>query len=197
MSVKHGKMAQEANHMDAAQIRTIAENSKPDTERKVRGGKNLQNRHEDTAEEGMNRAFLTHAMQLAVMPKVDTNDPEQVQQRCMEYFTTCAEADMRPNLAGLALALRISRTTMLDWCTGVKAKNPQVVEVLSIARDIISANMEDFMVNSKINPIAGIFIMRNNHGYTNEDTVQVKPNDALGEAQSPEQIREKYGDLSE
>ena len=39
-------------------------------------------------------------------------------------------------------------------------------DTIKRARDLINAQMEDFMQNGKINPVAGIFLMKNNMNYT-------------------------------
>ena len=48
------------------------------------------------------------------------------------------------------------------------------------------------MQNGKINPVAGIFLMKNNMNYTDQQEVILKPDSPLGEASSAEDLRKKY-----
>lgn len=48
------------------------------------------------------------------------------------------------------------------------------------------------MQNGKINPVAGIFLMKNNMNYTDQQEVVLKPESPLGEAASAEDLRKKY-----
>jgi hypothetical protein len=54
--------------------------------------------------------------------------------------------------------------------------------------------MEDFMQNGKINPVSGIFLMKNNMGYTDQQEVVLTPNNPLGEKTSERQLRDKYNE---
>ena len=40
----------------------------------------------------------------------------------------------------------------------------------------LTAQMEDYMQNGKINPVSGIFLMKNNMGYQDKQEVVVTPN---------------------
>ena len=48
------------------------------------------------------------------------------------------------------------------------------------------------MQNGKINPVAGIFLMKNNMNYTDQQEVVLKPDNPLGERADPEKLRQKY-----
>ena len=42
--------------------------------------------------------------------------------------------------------------------------------------EALTAQMEDYMQNGKINPVSGIFLMKNNMGYQDKQEVVVTPN---------------------
>ena len=48
------------------------------------------------------------------------------------------------------------------------------------------------MQNGKINPVAGIFLMKNNMGYQDKQEVVVTPNQQLGEQIPVEKLEQKY-----
>lgn len=52
--------------------------------------------------------------------------------------------------------------------------------------------MENYMQNGKINPVAGIFLMKNNMGYQDKQEVVVTPNQQLGEQIPAEALEKKY-----
>ena len=114
--------------------------------------------------------FLMFSLALARLPKIDPRDPVAVENRTMDYFQLCAEQNMKPSVPGLALALGVTRSTVRSWLEGLGAgKSAGVKDAVQTAFTILTAQMEQYMLEGGINPIAGIFIMRNNFGYANED----------------------------
>ena len=59
---------------------------------------------------------------------------------------------------------------------------------------LLDAQMTDYMQNGKINPVSGIFLMKNNFGYADKQEVVVTPNNPLGDGQDEKQLEEKYQD---
>ena len=55
-------------------------------------------------EPGDNRKYLEHSLKMWDWPSVDMKEPEQVKERIGMYFKLCADDDMKPSVAGLALA---------------------------------------------------------------------------------------------
>lgn len=119
---------------------------------------------------GENTRFLSHDLKLMRLPAIDVNDPAQVQQRIEEYFSICAEDDIKPSVASFALSLGIGRTTLFAWLNGKLGtiKNPESMNTLKRAYDSINSYYEHMMNNGKINPVAGIFLMKNNLGYKDQ-----------------------------
>ncbi len=50
------------------------------------------------------------------------------------------------------------------------------------------------MQNGKINPVSGIFLMKNNFGYADKSEVVLTPNNPLGESRSQAELEQKYLD---
>ena len=57
---------------------------------------------------------------------------------------------------------------------------------------ILNLQMENYMQNGKINPVAGIFLMKNNMDYQDKSEVVLTPNTQLGDQMTPEQLQQKY-----
>ena len=129
-----------------------------------------------TVYQGDNAQIMAHNLQLYALPKIDTNDPDAVNRRTNLYFKKCAENDMKPSVAGYALALKVNRSTLYRWVAGIDHKNPKVVEILTDAYVLLNAQMEDYMLTNKVNAVAGIFLMKNNMGYRDQTEYVVQNN---------------------
>jgi len=142
------------------------------------------------------KKILVH-VQLGAMPKVDMTDEKQVAQRTAEYFEICCKYSINPTIAGYSLALGISRIETYRVQAGQRVKNREVTEIVQRAYSTISAYAEEEMMDGKINPVAGIFLMRNNMGYTNNDNPVVTNDDPLGEIRTADSIMSKYKDIED
>ena len=73
-------------------------------------------------EPGDNRKYLEHSMVMLDWPDVNVREPEQVKERMGMYFALCAQDDMKPSVAGMALAFGVDRKTIWAWANGVDSK---------------------------------------------------------------------------
>lgn len=144
---------------------------------------------------GDNAELLNFNMVLAQLPAVDLNSREQVAERTSYYFAYCAQMGNRPNLAGYGLALGLSRQDVRQIVHGQMKVPAETQSIILAANAIIDSTLEDLMMSGGINPVAGIFLMRNNHDYTNEETAVVDKTDPLGEVRDTETIKNKYKDI--
>ena len=145
-------------------------------------------------EPGDNRKYILHSLRLADLPKVNLTSVEEVTQRIKVYFTICAEDDMKPSVAGLALAMDIDRRYLWEIREGKKGKTPEVADTLKKAMKILDLQMVDYMQNGKINPVSGIFLMKNNFGYADKQEVILTPNSPLGDTKDQKELEERYLD---
>ena len=146
-------------------------------------------------EPGENTKYLSHSLAMMDWKKPDMKSVEAVQERIRDYFQLCADNDMKPSFAGMALAFGVDRTTMWKWCSGagdIKPLPPEIRNALKKGQQILNAQMEDYMQNGKINPVSGIFLMKNNMGYTDQQEVVLRPDSPLGEKADPEALKRKY-----
>ena len=123
-------------------------------------------------EPGENTKYLLHDMKLSDLPDININDDQAVSIRIKEYFAICAADDVKPSVASLALSFGISRFTLFDYVSGRNKTITNNRSILAIkkAYENINSYYEHMMNNGKINPVAGIFLMKNNYGY--QDTTQ-------------------------
>lgn len=125
--------------------------------------------------EGDNSRYLAHALEIYKLPNIDINNAEEVKQRIIQYFQICINNDMKPNLAGISNALSISRQYLWEIANGKTNKNKDVVDAIRKVQFLLTQQMEDYMQNGKINPVAGIFLMKNNMGYKDEQEIVLQP----------------------
>ncbi len=134
-------------------------------------------------QEGDNAKFLQVNMELFNMPDIDLHDPGAVSQRLSDYFMLYAENDMKPTVAGMAMALGMNRKTLWgithDAPTGgngyLSALPAEVAHVIKKAYFILENLWESYMNSGKINPMAGVFLGVNNYNYQDVKRVDVAP----------------------
>lgn len=137
--------------------------------------------------------YMNNALEIFNLPPIDTDDAEAVGVRLGEYFTICGKNGMKPSVAGMAMALGISRITLWEWVTTGR-KGAEVTNTLKRGYQLLNQVMEDYMQNGQINPVAGIFLMKNNFNYRDQQEMVVTPNTPLGELRNTEDLRQKYLD---
>lgn len=144
-------------------------------------------------EKGDNRKYVQHALEAWTLPEIDTSDAKAVEDRVLWYFQHCIESDMKPTVKGLCNALGICRNTLRTWYHG-EFRDKAHHDIAVKAYDLLEELWEDYMLNGKINPVAGIFLGKNNFGYADSQEFVLKPGqsvDTLTEAE----IAAKYKEL--
>ena len=151
--------------------------------------------------EGDNTKYLMLNMELFNMPDIDMHDVEQVQKRLDEYFALFVKYDTKPTVSGMALCLNgMDRTTLRCVAkdlpiggNGYKSALPKPV-TLSIKKAyfLLENLYENYMQNGKINPVAGIFLGKNNYGYQDKTEYVLTPNQNQDEDYSADDIKKRY-----
>jgi hypothetical protein len=150
---------------------------------------------QDQCEPGDNSKYLGHALTIARMPLVDLNDINAVEERIDWYFEHCFNNDMKPTVSGFCNALKINRSTLMQWRNGTfRADTHQAVILEKYA--LMEELWENYMQNGKINPVSGIFLGKNNYGYTDKQEYVLTPNQQQ-ETIDPATIEAKYAELPE
>ena len=151
-------------------------------------------------EEGDNAKFLGVNIALFNMSKIDMHDPVAVQERLTEFFRLYAENDMKPTVAGMAMALGMNRRTLWaivnDQPTGssgyLTALPPEVALVIKKAHFLLENLWESYMNSGKINPVSGIFLGKNNFGYQDKQEMVLTPNTQNESDFSEDDLRKRY-----
>lgn len=117
--------------------------------------------------------FMIVNRKLLDFPKVNIRDPEAVTKRLQEYFDLYMAAEMKPTVSGMAVALGMNRRTL--WAIvhdGVVNGDgdfvnlpPESALVIKNSYNFLETMWESYFVSGKINPVAGIFLAKNNYDY--------------------------------
>lgn len=91
--------------------------------------------------------------------------------RIADYHQICEEFDIKPTIEGLALAFGTDRKTLTAWYQKevIWVNETHVQEVLAQEWQFINACHITGMEEGTIDKVVGIFVGKNNFGYTNED----------------------------
>lgn len=167
---------------------SLTEEQATEVVKKKRKGNNPQlNFGQEYVQPGDNARYLRHALATYNLPPIDIADAKQVDDRIFWYFNHCVDSDMKPTVQGLCNAIGISRDTLNKWCNaGTRALTH--TDLIKKAYILLQELYEDYMLNGKINPVAGIFIGKNHFGYQDKTEVVLTPNKPLGEEKTPEEI---------
>lgn len=149
----------------------------------LHGNENLQT--------GDNARYLRFALDSYNLPPLDIEDAEAVEERINWYFRHCIECDIKPGVAGLCGALGIHRNTFYQWSVG-NQRGSTHQDLSKKAYQVLEQLMEQYVMNGKINPVSGIFLMKNHFGYTDKQEVVVAPKNGIGEVADQKQLEQRY-----
>ena len=149
---------------------------------------------------GDNTRIVQTSMKFFDMPRVDLKNPEAVRERLVEYFRIYGEADLKPTVAGMAMALGIHRRTL--WAIandqptgsdGYKASLPEEsAHLVKKAYEMLEMSMEAYANAGKINPVMAIFMLKNHWGYQDKTEYVLTPNQKQDSDYDADDIRKRY-----
>lgn len=152
-------------------------------------------------EKGDNAKIMSINIALFNMQDIDMTNAQAVTGRLGEYFALYEQADLKPTVAGMAIALNgMSRQTLtaiahdrVTGSTGYKsALPPEVTATIKKAYKIMENMWETYMNSGKINPVSGIFLGKNNYGYQDKTEYVLTPNTQNDSDYDAEDIRQRY-----
>ena len=187
-------MAKKADLVDSGAEIVKAEKKKPrGISKDMADGKWLQ------TEPGDNTRIVMTNMKFFDMPKVDLYDSEAVRERLCEYFRIYGEADLKPTVAGMAMALGVDRRRLWEIKTGAAVGGagkqnlpPETLDLVKKAYEILETSMENYANAGKINPVMAIFMMKNHFGYQDKTEYVLTPNQKQDSDYDAEDIRKRY-----
>lgn len=149
--------------------------------------------------DGDNNKYTSFALDIMKLPRFDLENPQQIEQRIIDYFQLCANNDMKPGVVSLALALGVHRMRLWEIATDhpKQLRLPQECkDYIKSAYNTLDALWEMYMQNGKVNPASGIFLGKNNFGYADTQEYVLTPNQHETQT-DPKTIEAKYEELPE
>ena len=149
---------------------------------------------------GDNSRIVLTNMKFFDMPRVDLHDPEAVRERLCEYFKIYGEADLKPTVAGMAMALGVDRRRLWaianDQPTGGNGYKlnlpPETTDLVKKAYEMLETSMEAYANAGKINPVMAIFMMKNHFGYQDKTEYVLTPNQKQESDYNADEISKRY-----
>lgn len=136
-------------------------------------------------------------MELFDMPSIDIGDPDALRQRWFDYQMLCERYGSKILISGFCSAIGVSRPEILNWSAGKRTRldnllSPASAEILKKILQMFEVSWESAMQNNGYrNPVAGIFLGKNNFGYKDESQTIVKHEDAA-QGPSKAELEAKY-----
>lgn len=181
-----------SNETDADVVKEIVK-------KKPRGGNNILTDAALNVAPGDNAKYVMLGARLFNLPPIDLKDPEQVTNRLNEFFQIHAEADMKPTVSGMGMALGLDRRRLYEIKTGNYHTSKGLSELPTMttvsikkAYEYMEILWENYMQNGKINPVSGIFLGKNNFGYQDKTEYVVTPNVNNDSDYNADDIRKRY-----
>ena len=149
---------------------------------------------------GDNTRIVQTSMKFFDMPRVDLKNPDAVRERLCEYFKIYGEADLKPTVAGMAMALGVNRRILWaianDQPTGGNGYKlnlpPESTDLVKKAYEMLEMSMENYANAGKINPVMAIFMMKNHFGYQDKTEYVLTPNQKQESDYNAEDISKRY-----
>lgn len=119
---------------------------------------------------------------------------EEIAERLEHYFERTLGGGKLPTVESMCLALGYDRKTIWEWETGGAGSTPFRCNVIKKAKHIIASYDANLVAEGKLNPVTYIFRSKNFYGMRDQVEHVVTPNNPLGDATSPEEIKKRLGE---
>ena len=151
---------------------------------------------------GDNATYIQLGQELHSLDSVDVHNPHELDKRIKKFFQICADFDTKPAVSGMGIALNLDRRRLWEIATDSPSNNLIVVnmpkdcrELIKRAYQLLEFQLENYLLNGKINPTSGVFLACNHYNYRDVrqvDVVPVQPHDPLSGLTDIETLRQRY-----
>ena len=144
-------------------------------------------------EPGDNARFLRAARVSMNLPPIDISDPDQVENRINQYFDYCVQNDLKPGFVMMANWLGVSRDTLNQWKRGNYRAGTHS-DIIQKAVSQLESLWEMYMLEGKVNIVAGIFIGKQYYGAVDKQEITITPNENSTAPLTAEEISKRLPD---
>lgn len=141
-----------------------------------------------------NQNNLVHLSHMQKISRPNIQVSEEVDSALTEYLNLCSADNVMPTASGMAMALGVSRTQLLEWVNG-GGKYPNR-DVVARYYSMLEVYDEISMKEGNVPPLIAIFNAKNNHGYKDEVTYKTS-DEELSDEEIERRYREKHEIVSD
>ncbi len=141
------------------------------------------------------KKYIESSLEMWELPPIDINKADQVEERVKWYFRHCGEKELKPSVAGLAVALDVDRKTLYKWANGDTRNGQPHGDTIKRAVNIILYNLEIYSQDGKMNPAIAIFLLKNHGGYTDVQQLTVEAKQQEFEERKMSDVLDEYDDI--
>ena len=120
-----------------------------------------------------NIRHIDHVVGVATLPPLEIWDAESIGRRTMEYLERCKVDGCRVSLSDYALSLGTTPDGLNDIVND-KRKTDEVRSAILKGISMVEAIMIEMMMEQRINPVTGIFLLKNHFGYKDQSEISFK-----------------------
>lgn len=120
-----------------------------------------------------NIRHIDHVLDVAMFPRLQEWNPENIGRRTAEYLEKCKEDGIRVNLSDYALALGTTPDGLNELVSDKRLTDETraaVLKGISMIEDLMLVMMSE----QRINPVTGIFMLKNHFGYKDQSEISFK-----------------------
>jgi len=139
-----------------------------------------------------NTNYIVHTMRLSAMTPIDRRNAAQIRERTIEYMQACIDDCMKPNMVGYALALGTDRVGLQRMFTD-RTINAEAYAEIDRGMTMLENVMIQLMMDSKINPVTAIFLLKNHFSYKDASDVNIHAEQV--ERVNPTELEDKYASV--
>jgi len=120
-----------------------------------------------------NIRHIDHTVSLALMKPLEAWDADHIGQRTVEYLEKCKEDGVRVNLSSYALSLGTTPDGLNEMMCD-KSRTQESRNAIQKGVAMVEAVMIEMMMEQRINPVTGIFLLKNHFGYKDQSEISFK-----------------------
>ena len=127
----------------------------------------------DIERRNANIRHIDHTMGLALMKPLEVWDEKHIGRRTMEYLEKCKEDGVRVNLSSYALSLGTTPDGLNEMMCD-KSRTQESRNAIQKGVAMVESVMIEMMMEQRINPVTGIFLLKNHFGYKDQSEISFK-----------------------
>ncbi len=125
------------------------------------------------------------------LPKINTNNPEEIEARADKFLDYCEEVGCRPTMELLSVALNVDRSTLWRWAQ-IGDERGQVIKSF---KESLAALVTMWGADGDMAPVSYVAVMNNNYGWKNSLAVEAVNYDRLNALPTSEEIMQRLPKL--